>query len=122
MEVVGSAVGYGVDIATHGAKLRKLGYDTSIGSLIPVEPVDEIEREEIEGTMNSVRKKTAGLNLTEYQIYALTSRCYNYGVAGGLEQATGSFRYPSNKTFVQAYKEYYSKINNDDYFRRLYKN
>ena len=99
-----------------------MGYDTSEGALIPVAIVDEIEREEIQYVKDEVRKKTASLNLTEYQIYALMSRCYNYGVVGGLERATGQFIYPSNETFVSAYNKYYKGINNDDYFRRLYKN
>ena len=40
--VQNGAVGYGVDIATHGDKLRAQGYDTSEGSLIPVSVVDPI--------------------------------------------------------------------------------
>ena len=112
----GSAVGYGVDIATHGAKLRNLGYDTSIGALIPVEIVDEIEKGEVEMVREQVKSITAGLDLTEYQIYALMSRCYNYGVAGGLKRATSSFRYPSNETFVTAYNKYYTTVNNEEYF------
>ena len=112
----GSAVGYGVDIATHGGRLKALGYDTSIGSLIPVDVVDEIEKEELDEVIDAVRKKTSGLNLTEYQIHALVSRCYNYGIAGGLERATGYFRYPSNENFVSAYNKHYTKINNDDYY------
>lgn len=107
----GSAVGYGVDIATHGAKLRALGYDTSIGSLIPVEVVDAIEKEEIEGKMNSVRKNTAGLNLTEYQIYALVSRAYNCGVHGALGVKRGN---PS-LNFSDSYKKYWNQKNDDKY-------
>lgn len=112
----GSAVGYGVDIATHGAKLRALGYDTSIGSLIPVEIVDAIEEKIIKNYYNQVCSITSGLNLTEYQKYALTSRAYNYGVTGGLKQATGTFKYPSTLTFVQAYNKYYKDVDNDEYY------
>lgn len=107
----GSAVGYGVDIATHGDKLRKLGYQTTIGSLIPVSVVDPIEKKEKEARYNDVEKLSSdnGLNLTIFQKYALTSRTYNYGFAGGTGQATGSFIYPSTLTFVQAYKNYYKQ-------------
>lgn len=112
----GSAVGYGVDIGTHGNRLRLLGYDTSIDSLIPVEIVDEIEKESIQKSIDNIKMKTSELDLTEYQIYALVSRCYNYGDTGGLEQATKMYKYPSNETFVSAYKKYYANINNDDYF------
>lgn len=40
----GSAVGHGVDIAANGAELRAAGYNTSIGSKIPVDVVDAIEK------------------------------------------------------------------------------
>lgn len=112
----GSAVGYGVDIATHGEELRALGYDTSIGALIPTEIVDQIEKEAVASFLERVKAETAELDLTEYQIYALTSRCYNYGIAGGLKQATSYFKYPSSETFVSAYNKYYSDINNEEYF------
>lgn len=112
----GSAVGYGIDISTHGNRLRQLGYDTSIGALIPVEIVDEIEKEQIQMLQERVKSITSGLNLTEYQIYALMSRCYNYGVTGGLKQATSQFKYPSSETFVTAYNKYYTNINNEDYY------
>lgn len=114
----GSAVGYGVDIATHGSKIRSAGYSTNIGSLIPVSVVDPIEKEEVEDRYNDIKKLASsnGVNLTEYQIFALVSRTYNYGFAGGTGQATSSFQYPSNLTFVQAYKQYYTSIDNDDYY------
>lgn len=114
--VDGLAVGYGVDIATHGAKLRNLGYSTTEGSLIPVEIVDQIEAEEIKNVQKQVIDKTSGLDLTQYQVYALMSRCYNYGITGGIERATRSFIYPSSETFVSAYEKYYSSINNEEYY------
>ena len=109
----GSAVGYGVDIATHGARLRAAGYDTSIGSLIPVTVVDPIEKEEREARYADVEAlETAnGISLTVYQKFALTSRTYNYGLDGGTEQ-NSKFKYPSNLTFVQAYKQYYNSSDN----------
>lgn len=114
----GSAVGYGVDIATHGDKLRAMGYSTEIGSLIPVSVVDPIEEEEVKARYTDVQNlaNASGISLTQYQIFALTSRTYNYGFAGGTGQATGSFRYPSTLTFVEAYKKYYTSIDNDDYY------
>lgn len=44
------------------------------------------------------------------------SRCYNYGVSGGLERATNSFIYPSGENFISAYNKYYKSVNNDDYY------
>lgn len=83
---------------------------------MPVEIADQIEKEEIEYVEQEVRGIVDGLELTQYQIYALMSRAYNYGVSGGLKQATDSFRYPSSETFVSAYNKYYKDINNDDYY------
>ena len=116
--VKNGAVGYGVDIQTHGAKLRALGYSTTAGSLIPVTDVDAIEKEEREERYNQVLNlaTTNGINLTQYQLFALTSRTYNYGFAGGTGQATSSFIYPSTLTFVEAYKEYYEGIDNQNYY------
>ena len=105
-----------MDIATHGSKLRTLGYSTVEGALIPVEIVDQIEADSISNVQSSVLAKTAGLDLTQYQIYALMSRCYNYGVSGGLERSTKDFVYPSGETFVSAYKKYYKDVKNEDYY------
>lgn len=111
MEAGGSAVGHGVDIGTHGAELRKLGYSTEIGSKIPIDVVDAIEEKEINGNISAVKSKAKGLNLTEYQIYALVSRAYNCGVAGAFEARNG-------KTFNQAYKAYWKQERDDKYGKK----
>lgn len=117
-KVTNGAVGYGVDIATHGATLRALGYDTTEGSLIPVEDVDAIEKRVREARYNDVKNLASsnGIELTTYQIFALVSRTYNYGFAGGTGQVTSAYKYPSTLTFVEAYKQYYSSIDNDSYY------
>ena len=104
----GSAVGFGVDIATFGSELRAAGYDTSIGSLIPCSVVDRMEDRELRDTYDSILRleQANGISLRIYQELALTSRCYNYGFAGGTSNGSW-FIYPSNLTFVQAYKQYY---------------
>lgn len=112
----GSAVGHGVDIKAHGAELRAAGYDTSIGSKIPVDIVDAIEKRVLKETVADVKSKTKGLNLKEYQIYALITRQYNTG------------HFPSE--FVKAYKAYwnsekddkYGKKDSVDYNHKLYTN
>lgn len=48
---------HGVDIGTHGAELRKLGYSTEIGSKIPIDVVDAIEEREINGDISAVKLK-----------------------------------------------------------------
>ena len=116
--VQNGAVGYGVDIATHGDKLRAQGYDTSEGSLIPVSVVDPIENEVVKARYNDIENlvNANGIQLTQYQIFALVSRTYNYGFSGGTGQATGMFKYPSTLTFVEAYKQYYASIDNESYY------
>ena len=104
----GSAVGHGVDIGVHGAELRAAGYSTTIGSKIPVDVVDAIEEKEINGKISAVKSKTNGLNLTEYQIYALVSRAYNCGVAGAFTTRNG-------KDFKAAYNAYWKQDRDDKY-------
>ena len=107
----GYAVGYGVDIDTHGAKMRALGYSTNNGDLIPVEVVDQIEREELDSNKSIIESRVAGLDLTEYQIYALLSRAYNCGPAGAVDYTRGS---PS-LNFVDSYKRYWNQERDDRY-------
>ena len=112
----GSAVGHGVDIGAHGAELRAAGYNTSIGSKIPVDVVDVIEKRVINSQLADIKSKTKGLNLKEYQIYALLTRQYNTG------------HFPSE--FVNTYKTYwnskkddkYGKKDSVDYNHKLYTN
>lgn len=113
-KVTNGAVGYGVDIATHGVELKKAGYSTSAEALIPVSVVDPIEQQEINDRIKDIEALAA--DLTQYQKYALVSRTYNYGLAGGTEQATYYFIYPSTLTFIEAYEKYYNNINNDNYY------
>ena len=113
----GYAVGYGVDIATFGAKLRAMGYSTNPGDLIPVALADQMSDEEIMGHYDYVSNKLSDLKLTEYQKYALTSRCYGYGDEGGIGRATWYFIYPSSHDFRSAYNAYYASVDNDKYFK-----
>ena len=107
----GSAVGHGVDIGTHGAELRAAGYNTSIGSKIPKDVVDAIEEKELNANITQAKSKTKGLNLKEYQIYALISRTYNMG-------ATGAYSVREGKTFEQAYKAYWKQDRDDKYGKK----
>jgi len=101
-------VGYGVDIYNSGYLKRFLaaGYDVSMGSYIDVDFVDAIEDEEIQKKTQGVEQRCAGLNLTQYQKYALISRAYNCGVAGACKERNG-------KTFAQAYKAYWNQEKDD---------
>lgn len=103
-------VGYGIDIYKSGFLDRFLaaGYDVSIGAEIDVEFVDALEEEEIQAAIQTVEQKTAGLNLTQYQKYALVSRIYNCG-------SSGAFTSRNGKTFVEAYTSYWNPETDDEY-------
>ena len=106
----GLAVGYGVDIGTHGSKLATLGYDITEGALIPVEVVNTIEKEEINQWLEYIESEMAELDLTQYQIYALTSRAYNCGY-DSINTANSS----EGLNFVETFKKYWNKETDDKY-------
>lgn len=103
-------VGYGIDIYNSGFLDRFLaaGYDVSMGAYIDVEFVDALEKEEVENAITVVEEKTSGLNLTQYQKYALVSRIYNCGSAGAFSTRNG-------KDFVAAYNSYWDQEKDDEY-------
>ena len=103
-------VGYGVDIYNSGFLDRFLaaGYDVSIGSYIDVDFVDALELEELQSNIRTIEQKLSGLNLTQYQKFALVSRMYNCGVSGALGVRNG-------KDFVSAYGSYWDQEKDDEY-------
>ena len=106
----GLAVGFGVDIDTHGSRITAAGYSTSEGSLVPCNVVDAIETEEFEYVKSIINP----MDLLIYQRLALASRCLNYGIQGGLRQHS-MFIYPSSLVFEQAYQYYYDDSRDDNY-------
>lgn len=98
-------VGYGVDIYNSGFLDRFLaaGYSVEEGSWIDKDFVDALENEEIANCMQEIREKTVGLDLTEYQIYALVSRAYNCGISGAFD------KYYNGMNFKQAYNNYWNQ-------------
>ena len=107
-----AVVGYGVDIVNGGFtdEFIAAGQPTSRGTDGDKEFVDALEEREIQECLDSVKSLTSGLNLKEYQIYALVSRAYNCGVAGALSTSRGS---PS-MNFVNSYNTYWKE--EDDQF------
>lgn len=103
-------VGYGVDIHNSGYLNRFIaaGYDISMGAYIDKDFVDAIEDEEIQKKIQDVESRCSGLNLTQYQKYALVSRAYNCGTGGAFKARNG-------KTFVEAYKSYWNQEKDDEY-------
>ena len=59
--------------------------DISGAVSVPVEFVDSLEDREISEAMDFIKNKTAGLELENYQIYALVSRAYNCGQDGAVK-------------------------------------
>lgn len=105
-------VGYGVDLETSGALKRIKELDPSIdtsnikaGDWLPVSIIDQIEEEEIQSHLATMKEKTKGLDLTEYQLYAMVSRAYNCGDAG----ATWSKYSIDGKDFEEAFKAYWKE-------------
>lgn len=74
-------VGYGVNLDGNPGNKKDLenqiGQTIDVGTLVPVEMVDAIEEEKIKGYYDTVKAKTNGLDLKEYQLHALTSLEYN---------------------------------------------
>lgn len=90
-------VGWGIAIDYNKARFAARGVNAStlkVGSTVDKTIVDSIEDEIIEEIRNYVIDVTQGLNLEEYQIDALVSRCYNCGTNGGMSG------------FVKAYTQY----------------
>lgn len=119
----GLAVGHGVDINTHKAELIAAGYSIKKGSKIPVDIVDAIEEKEVNEKIKAVKARTKGLDLTEYQIYALVSRAYNCGVAGAFSSRNGlTFKQTYNKYWKQDRDDKYNQKGEVNYNHNLYSN
>lgn len=112
-------VGYGLDLETSGKEqelidsAQRAGYDisTEAGSWVPADLVDAITDSIIDDLYNSIVAATDGLGLTEYQIHALTSRCYNAGYGGGFQVNSDSNGY----SFISAFKEFWNQETDDKY-------
>lgn len=114
-------VGHGLDLETSGKEsdlielANRSGYSitTEKGAWIPADIVDAILDQEIENWYSIVVSKTSGLNLKEYQIYALTSRAlncgYNFYKAYNTSPANG------NIDLIAAYNTYWHSDTDDKY-------
>lgn len=96
----------------YGSYFSGLGYDISVGALIPVDVVNVKKAETIkEGIYKEVEGYCTGLNLTQYQLFALTSRAFNHGSYGAINTAYTS------ESFIDAYKNYWNQ-SRDDKFKK----
>lgn len=103
-------VGYGVDIFNGGFadRFTAAGFSTSVGAEVDKKFVDDLEDEEINKAIEVVNSKCSGLNLTQYQKYALVSRIFNCGSGGALMARNG-------KDFVAAYSAYWNQDTDLEY-------
>lgn len=103
-------VGYGIDIFNGGFadRFRAAGYSTEVGAEVDKEFVDNLEKEEIQSALDYVESVCSGLDLTQYQKYALVSRIYNCGQEGAMRERNG-------KDFVAAYAEYWNSSTDTEY-------
>lgn len=110
----GKTVGYGVDLDDSGYEIVFInaGYSTNIGDYVDVEFVDSIEDEIRNNYINTIKSKTSGLNLKEYQIHALVSRAYNCGTSGALDK---NYTSVSNMNFNEAYNAYWKEEKDDKF-------
>ena len=67
-----------------------------------------MEKEEINAAIETVESKCSGLDLTQYQKYALVSRIFNCGSAGAFSVRDG-------KDFVAAYTSYWNQDTDLEY-------
>ena len=76
--------------------------------VVDKEFVDNLEKEEIQKDLDLVESKCGGLNLTQYQKYALVSRIYNCGDSGAFSNRNG-------KDFVSAFTSYWNQDKDLEY-------
>ena len=71
----------GLDTRYYGDYFSGLGYSTSPGSQVPRDIVEQKFRDVVQGMYDEVKNifNSSGCNLTEYQLYAMTARRYNWG-------------------------------------------
>lgn len=105
-------VGYGVDIQSHIDLFIQAGQPTTIGEEVDKEFVDSLEEQLRMQMYDDVKNITAGLNLTEYQLHALTSRAYNCGVKGAL---INNYVSGQSMNFVESYNAYWNEETDDQF-------
>lgn len=104
------ALAHGIDLTYGGYRKRfeDAGYKIRAGEYVDKEFVDGIVKEIVLKDLDDVNK--LGLDLTQYQKYALVSRMFNCGYSGALLFSRGG-----NKNFVEAYNRYWDQEKDDEY-------
>lgn len=119
----------GLDMVAGGyaSYFESLGYDTSVGSLIPVDVVNPKKEEDIKTRFyGSIEKycSAEGFTLTKYQMFALTARAFNCGCKGAFYSGYGveSFKDAYKKYWKQSRDDKFKKSNKADLTHKLYTN
>jgi len=99
-------VGHGVNINAHMSEVKEAtGKDSfAVGDWLEKSAIDKVQISILERFLEKVKTEMSGLNLTEYQLHALTDRCYVKGNVNGTSSA---------------YKQYWNQ-ENDDKYEQLY--
>ena len=99
----------GLDTRYYSSYFESLGYSMAPGALIPVDVVVPKKEETIKRDFyDPIESRCSGLNLTQYQLFALTSRAFNCGVGG-------TFSYNAGEEVTSAYRKYWNQSRDDKY-------
>lgn len=107
-------IGIAIDAGGYRSAFQAAGYKCVEGEEVEIDFVDALTEDTIEAKIEYVKTVTSGLNLTDYQIGALVSRCYQMGNAGALYTSKYSSSVSCN--FVDAYKKWWSDDKTEEYY------
>lgn len=93
-------------IKYHGYTEEQLR-DMSGATQIPVEIIDELKEKRVQQDYDKVIAETEHLNLTQYQIYALVSRAFNYNISGFVEAYTSYYNFERDDKYGESWSEQY---------------
>lgn len=110
-------VGWGIAIEAGGYTnvFKAAGYSTEIGAEVDIDFVDALEEEELNECIEYV-KNAVGADLTDYQIGALVSRCYQMGKSGAMytNQHYNSVQF----NFKESYNKYWGENDTADNYKK----
>ena len=101
-------VGHGVNINAHMSQVKEATGQESfyVGQYLEKAAIDKVQIQIIETFVEKVRAEMSGLDLKEYQIHALTDRCY---VKGNVNGSANAYRSYWNEATDDKYEELYKQ-------------
>lgn len=111
-------VGWGIAIKAGGYTnvFKAAGYSTEIGAEVDIDFVDALEDEELNECIEYIRSKTD--NLTDYQLGALVSRCYQMGKSGAMFTNKHNYETSVSYDFATSYKKYWKSEDTENYYKK----